>query len=80
MNHSQFQTIYPTFTPASPGLPQAPGEGQTLYSKVFIRISPDTPSFFKLRRKRGTYSIHTPPCTTLKKPGEVGEIEGLFLF
>lgn len=63
MNHSQFQTIYPTFTPSSPGLPQAPGEGQSLYSSGFSRISPDTPSFFILRRK----GVYTPPLYDFEK-------------
>ena len=75
MNHSQFQTIYPTYTPTSPGLPQAHGEGQYLNSWGFSRISPSTPFFFKLRRK-GVY-IPTPlyefqKCLgNLGKPGKV---------
>jgi hypothetical protein len=63
MNLSQFQTIYPTFTPSSPGLPQAPGDGQYLYSWGFSRISPSTPLFFKLRRK----GVYTPPLYEFQK-------------
>lgn len=74
MNHSQFRTIYRTFTPSSPGLPQAPGEGQYLYSRGFSRISPSTPFFFKLRRKGDIYPpLHEfQKCLgNLGKPGKV---------
>lgn len=53
MKNLHLKTKTVIFTPGSPGLPQALGEGKSQYSWGFARFSPDTPSFFKLTRKSG---------------------------
>ena len=53
MKKTQNKTESAIITPASPVIPQVPGEGKNSYFIGLQRFSPDTPSFFKLKRKSG---------------------------
>lgn len=53
MKKTQNKTESAIITPASPVIPQVPGEGKNSYFSGLQRFSPDTPSFFKLKRKSG---------------------------
>jgi hypothetical protein len=53
MKKTQNKTESAIITPASPVIPQVPGEVKNSYFSGLQRFSPYTPSFFKLKRKSG---------------------------
>lgn len=53
MKNTRHKTKSAIITPSSPVIPQVPGEDKNSHFVGLQRLSPDTPSLFKLKRKSG---------------------------